>query len=176
MKALTTLHFNRFSSNLSYISCNRFSSKKNPCQCFLWNLTILSCFVDPIGWSCLRRRRNLPRGFILVLDHVSRLTRRDCGIVNDYFSFPYFFFKSKYLRLCWFWDPLDARNRFVGHFCIDIVCVGKFLKVFHCKVRAIWSRLPPIWWSFWNMRVISMKCTVLLYKTLWKIFEMHHLS
>ena len=66
MKALTTLHFNRFSSNLSYISCNRFSSKKNPCECFLWNLTILNCFVDPIGWSCLRRRRNLPRGFILV--------------------------------------------------------------------------------------------------------------
>ena len=38
-------------------------------------------------------------------------------------------------------------------FCIDIACAGKFPKIFHCKVRAIWSGLPPIWWSFWNNHI-----------------------
>ena len=44
-----------------------------------------------------------------------------------------------FLSVCWFWDLLNMRNRFLWWFWIDVVCAIFSLKVIHRKVRAFWS-------------------------------------
>ena len=68
--------------------------------------------------------------------------------------------------LWWIWDSLDPRNRSAWCFCIDIACAKKFLKVFHCKVRAVWSWPFQIRVNDAFQRISKGVCTVIQYISL----------
>ena len=58
-------------------------------------------------------------------------------------------------------------------FCIDIACAQKFLKVFHCKVRAVWSGHLPFENIFARLHPLRWNVTALLYNSLCKFFDIH---